>query len=301
MRCRVAVVFAISIYYSVACSAAVSKKITLKKAMALKTISVMIKANGGIGDQSLHLDLANNTDTDYTVVIDPALIFVPTDTNYQNQVIQGDETITIAACSQKGIDMAAYCGKSYAHCPFKDLKYGYWKQGDTNMIKIMRYGKESNAGRALVQRAVWMFTNGHCLSTVYDDNDPVATEKFVSYIAGVRKCAIPAFHMSYKFNNRPGRSFMDPNAKIYLTFHWGHEGYRQMYLDIFKENGDLYKRIEASRIIDKDGNTVQLEFDPLRDPKGTYTVKLHDNSNKIWDEKKVTVGLDPCDIPARVL
>jgi hypothetical protein len=265
--------------------------------MTSKAITVKALSKGGACGKCIKLDLTNNTDTEFAIAIDPGLIFTPSDDKYQHLVLMGQETIALAPHATSTIDLQTFCGKSYAWGPKPNLGYSYWRQGDSNMVKMLRYANENNISKDLVQRAVWTFTNAHCLNSVYDYRFPQASEAFVAYIAKLKKCSLPDFFMEYGINNISGQPIMTHDARIYVTLHWGHEGYRNMYLDIYKANGDHYKRINADRYIDKNGNTVQVEFDPIRDPKGAYNIVLHDDSRKIWDQKQVIVGVDPCNVP----
>ena len=270
---------------------------TLKKALSRKFVTLNAISNGGYCEKSIKLQLTNNTDKELTIDVDPGLIFVPADTAYQNLVLLGSESFALAPSKNTEVDLQTFCGKSYAACPAKNIKYRFWKQGDSNMVKVLGYARNHNVATYIVQRAVWMFTNGYAISTIYDDMHPKMSEDFVGYIAKLMRIPVPKFFMKFDLHQRPGRAVVDRDPRIYVTLHWGHDGYRQMYLDIYKENGDFYRRIEADRIIDKNGYTVQVQMDPRQDPNGTYTIKLHDNANKTWDEKKVTLGIDPHQVP----
>ena len=272
--------------------------ISLKKAMAAKLVTVNAVSNGGYCAKSISLDLTNNSTKDLAVDVDPALIFKPEDTGYQNLVLLGNETIALAPREKKEVSLQTFCGKSYGHSPAKNLCYNYWKQGDNDMIQALCYVKDNNIDLSLAQRAVWMFTNGYCLNSIYTSDHSRMSETFVKYLASLRNIVMPEYFMEYKIDTALGnRTTYTRDAKVYVTMHWNDDGYyRHMYLWIYKANGDLYKKIEADQVIDKYGVTVKVEFDPKRDLKGAYIVQLHDDANKIWDQKRVIVGMSACDM-----
>ena len=270
-------------------------RVSLKKAMFSRLISVKATSLGGyLGNRNIKLALTNNTDKELTVDIDPALIFKPQDSTYQDLVLMGNETIALAPCERKDVSLQGFCGKSYAHAPIPDLKYEFKKQGDSNLIKTLIYAHNNNIGVGLIQDAVWTFTNNYRLNTIYDHANMRVSEDFVKYIAGLKKVSVPEFFMENKLEHSANQPVVKPNnEKIYVTMHWGNEGYQHMYLYVYKENGEVYKKIEADQVIDKYGYTVIVQFDPRVDPKGVYTVQLHDEYNKVFSQKRVVVGLSP--------
>ncbi len=271
---------------------------TLKKAMSSKLVSVNAVGNGGACGKCIKLELANNTKTELELDVDPALIFVPEDTTYQNLVLLGNETIALTPNSCKEFSLQTFCGKSYAKGPFAGLHYKFWRQGDSGLIKTLTFVKANNISMHLAQCSVWVFTNFKCINTVYSSLDPRMSESLVKFIASLRNNRMPDYFVENELNDRPGQLVLVPDReKVIVTMHWGAEdGYRRMRLSIFRENGELYREIEADQIIDKIGFTVQVSFDPRKDPKGVYFVQLHDDANKVWDQKKIVVGVSECEL-----
>ncbi len=271
--------------------------ISLKKAMEKRWVSVNAVSNGGYCDKSITLEVSNNTNKEMLVDVDPAMIFRPDeDTGAQNLVLLGNESLAIVPCGRTDVRLQTFCGKSYGHSPRPNLCYTYWKQGDSNLIKTLTHVKEHAINLHLAQQAVWSYTNGYSLHTIYSSSNKKESLAFVTWLAHLRHMPVPEFHMEYKLDSAIGSTHevIVRNAKVHLNMRWKNDGYdRHMYLVIFKENGDVYKRIEGGQMIDKDGTMVDVEFDPVRDLKGRYVVKLYDDSHKVWDSKKVVVGMEP--------
>ena len=263
--------------------------------MLNKMLTVVATSNGGYSGKCLKLSITNASPDAMTVYIDPAMIFIPDDTTYQNLVTLGNETIVLAPSETKNINLDSYCGKSYAHIPRAKLNYKFARQGDSQMIKTLSYVKENNVASSLAQCAVWMYTNGHCLSSVYRHDQTSASEKFVKYIADLRKMKMPVTFTELQFNNNLDQPvlLMNGETKVFVPLKWQSTDARNMYVTVLKENGDVYKRIYGNEEIDQYGHTVWVEFNSVNDTKGTYYVELKDD-NKIWDRKRVVVGYDPC-------
>lgn len=276
-----------------------ANRISLKQAMAQKAVTVEAVSNGGYCSKSITLELSNNTDSELVVDVDPALIFrSDDDTGAQSLVLLGNETVVLTPCKRASISLQTFCGKSYGHCPRVNSCYTYWKQGDSDMIKTLCYVKYNSIDIPLAQRAVWMFTNGYCLNSIYVSANEGMSKKFVHYLATLRNYRMPDYFMEYQIDTAlRNHTTYAKDAKVYVTMHWRHEGYyRHMYLVIYKQNGELYKKIEADQVIDKDGITVKVIFDPKRDLKGAYTVQIHDDAHHVWDQKRVLVGFSACDM-----
>ena len=275
-----------------------SGRVSLKKAMLAKTVTVNAVSLGGyLGSKNLKLTLTNNTDKELNVDIEPGLIFKPDDTAYQDLVVLGDEHLALAPAASQDVSLQAFCGKSYARGPLKGMNFTFRKQGDSNMVKTLTYIKANSIPPQLAQYAVWTFTNGHCLNTVYDYQHVRMSEELMKYIATIRKLRVPEFYTQYTLDNRSNQPVIAAGKeKVYVTMHWGHTGYKHMYLTVFRENGTKYKEIEADQVIDKDGFTVVVQFDPKMDPAGNYLVQLHDEYNNIWSQKVVNVGARACDL-----
>ncbi len=264
--------------------------LSLKKAMLAKIVLVKAAATRGHQGTDIRLELINNTDKELKVSIDPGLIFEPEDTTRQDIVTLGDDALALAPRESKAIDVIGFCGKSYAHGPISGMSYHFKKQGDSNMIKTLIYARNNNISLRLTQHAVWTFTNHHPVNSIFDHENVRMSEDFVMYVAKLKKTKLPDYQVEYAYNlsgTQPVVAY--GNEKVYLTMHWGNDGYRNMYLSVYRPDGTKYKEITADQVIDKYGYTVMVQFDPRVDPKGGYLVKLHDNSGKIWDQKTVVI------------
>jgi hypothetical protein len=143
-------------------------KISLQQAILTHKVLVSARGNGGYMGKCLWLNMVNITCDPITINIDPALIFKPVDTGYQNLVVVGDETVVLNPDQETTVSVQTFCGKSYAACPATGIPFNFWKQGDSILVKTVRYIKEKSFYNHLGQSAVWTLTNNKCISTIYD-------------------------------------------------------------------------------------------------------------------------------------
>lgn len=280
-------------------SYATARQISFKKAIAAKLITVDAISTGGYCGKSLKLALRNNSCREMQVTIDPGLIFRPENQSYQDLVVMGNEAVALAPEGYSEVTLQTFCGKSYAMGPGTNLSYHYWKQGDSDMIRTLNYARSNRVDPYLAQKAVWFFTNDHSISSIYSYDNTEMSENFARYVAGLRHIKLPDYFIDHRLNNRAGqRTVTTDHLKLYTIMHWGaNDGYRHMYVTVYKDDGTIYKRIEADQVIDKYGYTVKVQFDPKHDPQGTYLVTLHDDANKIWDRKKVVIDAREYQVP----
>lgn len=132
-------------------ASAFSGKTTLRN--ALYTGLVTVHAKAGIqhyNEKGLSLKIANTSKKTLELTIDPALVFRPDDTSYQDLVITGNISMTIEPGKSKNIDLQSYCAKSYARAPSGDIHFAYWKQADSNMIRVLDYAQRNRLSNDII-------------------------------------------------------------------------------------------------------------------------------------------------------
>lgn len=272
------------------------KNVMLKDALAKKLVSIIGIGNGGARGKCLTLELTNRTKEPMMVTVDPAMIFVPSDTSYQNLVAAGSEMITLQPHGCGELTLETFCGKSYASSPRTGLKYSFWKQGDVSMVKTMDFIRRKGYLDNLGQCAVWTFTNAKSLSTVYSAHSPeeqMRSKILVEYIARERHLPIPKYFSTYKLDHTPGSSMIVANSlQHYVEMEWlNGTGYGNMHVRVYTEDGNFYKQINGNDECGPTGHRVTVNFDPKVD-LGNFYVVLKDDYGNIWDRKDITVGID---------
>ncbi len=270
------------------------EKLTLKRGIASKKVIIKAMSLGGYCGRCLNIQLTNTTKKALTIQVDPGMVFLPDDTAYQNLVLWGSEQVEVAPGESKDIFVETFCGKSYGRYPRANVNYTLQsKASDTNMVKTLAFARSNRLTPFLVQHAVWLFTNHHSLNSVYKVDRPKESELLINYLAKLLKQEVPTYYNVVALNNSPDEEVIDKEkARMIVPAKWGNGDYKHMYVTIYKANGDIYRKIDGDQIIDKDGVTMNIEFEPHRDLKGTYTIQAKDNNNKVWFEKTVVVDFD---------
>jgi hypothetical protein len=268
---------------------------SLKQAMQTNQVLVSAHGTGGYMGKCLKLDMTNITCDPIDITIDPALIFVPGDTNYQNLVVVGDESVELQPDKKETIVLQTFCGKSYAGSPAPNLNFNFWEQGDSVMIKTVKFIRENKYLNHLGQSAVWTLTNGKCISTIYDPSDIESSKKFIAFEALLRRLPVPDYFSYYRIDTSAGSmSCISANGKQYVELDYAEDLSRNVYTIILDENGLPYCNQKITEHIENGNHSVTIMFDKKQDREGIYAVLLRDDNNNILGKKYIRVGADWC-------
>jgi hypothetical protein len=291
------------IFCCISCSraAAAVSAMGLKQAMKSNAVIVEAYGNGGAMGKCLRLHMANTTCKTLKIKIDPALIFDPVDGEFQKLVVVGGDSVMIEPDKKVDVTLQTFCGNAPKSCPTKDLRYHFAKQGDSAMILTMKYIREHELYNHLGQRTVWTFTNpdDHSINTIYSLGDPDASQKLMEYVAKLRHLEVPKYYSYYEIQNRPGEPMIkEGTGKEIVEMSWGNEGYRNMYVIVYREDGTVYKSNAGNEHCSADMRRFIVTFDSEKE-RGFYYVELRDDHNRLWQRKDVAVGIDWNKRPAR--
>lgn len=270
------------------------RKMSLRKAISSKLVNLRALSRHTTGPNALKLEVTNNGNDTLSISIEPGLLFKPEDTTTQPLVTQGDEIFAINAHEKKELILDAYCGNSKAYCPKMNGNYTFVKQLDSNLVSILRYAKTNNVPYTLRQRAVWMFTNSHSLASVYAPEYPMISEDYIRYIGGKLKTKMPNVFVHHAIDSSGhGPMVRKGHERVFVNMSWrADQGYRNIHVTVYKEDGTVYKRVHNNVVSDKYGSAVVVPFTPLRDKPGKYIVRVHDDARNVLQEKTVQLGDD---------
>lgn len=234
-----------------------------------------IKNTGSYHGKGLDLQLKNNTNKTIRVSVDPAMIFGPADTEYQDLVIIHDEVIVLKPNEEQTIPVQSFCAKSYAGSPRAHLSYKFRKQGDAVMIQLLRYIVNNNVDGSLAQNAVWVLTNHHYLGNIYSGNNDPEALKLTMYLAGLLHKPMPDFFTYHKLNETPGEVAYNPKPlKMMAKFEYIAETDQVLTLGVYTANGTTIESVFDNKPFGKGGHRFTVEFEAADVPAGKYYIRL---------------------------
>lgn len=255
----------------------------------LVTFSVA-RTDKNYNEKGLKLTINNLSKKNILITIDPALIFEPNDTSYQDLIISGSEMLVVQSGKSNSIDLQTYCAKSYAAGPNQQVLFTYKKQGDSTIIKTLNYMRQILASNDLAQRAVWFLLekDSRILNTVYDSKQPNQSQLLISFISKLLNMPIPGYYVETAINTRPDEPVAPPKIlSLHLTFEWEQQEVEELNLSIFDSNNKKIESYFENKKMVLGLYKLNARFETSMYEEGNYTVQLYNNSGKVIKETSV--------------
>ncbi len=270
-----------------------SKKLNLLDAYQQNLVAFSVEpTDKSYNDKGLKLSVNNISKHHLVLTIDPALIFAPNDTSYQDLILMGSEILVVNKGKTNVIEVQTYCAKSDASAPNQDLKFAYQKQGDSAMIQSLAYMKKIVASKELAQRAVWFLLeqNERSLNSVYDSEQPNQSQLLVLFLNKLLNIPIPSYYVETEINTTPNEPAAPPKIlRIHLTFEWNQNAEEELNLSIFDSNNKKMDSYFENKKMVTGLYKLNARFETSMYEEGDYTVKLYNNNGKIIKEMTVVL------------
>jgi hypothetical protein len=262
----------------------------LKAAIEKGMVKVAATTTGMVyHGKALKLQVSNTTRERLQITVDPALIFRPEDKAYQDLVLPAEEMLAIAPGSMVEIDVQTFCGKLHASAPGAKLSYKFWKQGDSNLIKVTQYIRKNQLFDYLGQQAVWVITDGNDLEGIIDPAKPKQSADLLALLVKLTGRQAPEYFRYYKLDTVAGQPvFKKRVLKIITNIDWKLEEASPVTLGIYNATGDLVQGVLDEKQMAKGGYRMQVQFEAENAPPGAYYMRLK-RDDKLMKEIKVTV------------
>lgn len=266
-----------------------SMDVTLTEAIKDNLITITSLSSGqSYNENALSLKIENKGKKTLNITIDPALIFAPEDTSYQDLVVAGNIETTIAPSEIKSITLQTYCGKSYANGPGKDLIYHFKKQADSAMIKTLAFTKRRGMNAEITQKAVWVLTNHHSLNDIYDPSNDIASKELVQFMSRLLGLAVPDYFNYYVLNKTPEEPVIPKKPlRIYALFKWEMHEADKLSLGVYDEKGNVVQKMFDEQNFNVGGFELNAKFESSNEPSGVYYIRLSSGKGVLKETKVI--------------
>ena len=269
------------------CSAHAVTRSGLKDALAKKLVSISAEASGeSYHQKGLRLKVKNNTATTMQLTVDPALIFRPSDTGYQDLVLPGETMIALAAHGETTVDLQSFCGKSYARAPSRALTFDFARQGDSAMIRVTQFLNKYRLYNSAGQQAIWVLTNDHDLSGIYDPQQPQVSNKLLALLVQLTGKPVPDYFRLYKLNNSSGEPAFEKRVlNIYSVFEWQLHSPDKLTMGIYDAHGLLIQSVLDQKDFPKKGSyKMAVQFEAENVAPGKYYIRLKNQQGMMREQ-----------------
>lgn len=265
------------------------EKILLSKALkehkiTLKGSSTQAPYNG----KGIRITVENITKENLLLVMDSAIIMRPEDAENQNLIIGGTELLAVNTGKTRILELQTYCGESNDRAPVADHPYYFESVGSSNMGKVLAFVKANAVSNDMAQHAVWVLTNKHSLSDVYDDSNPALSRKLVNYMGELLGVDPPQYYTMKEITAMQGELVRPRKTmKLVATLEWQQPTPQKLSLSIYNDKNEYIASYFTAKDFIKGQYKLTASFETKSYPAGAYTIRLLDGTQQVLKEIKV--------------
>lgn len=265
-------------------------RIPLSQAIQQHIVTVSAEATGNsYMQQGLKLTVKNTGSLNFILVMNQGVIFTPAEENVQPLILAGEEIMPMQPLKEATINVQTFCANSSASAPQKGMKYSYDKVAEDNLVKLLAFLKQNRMFNELGQNAVWHFTNGHSLNTVYEVNNEFTSKKVLDFITALTGAQMPEYYVKTSPRTVAGQPVYNPKVlKIFATFEHELQAPKKLSLGIYNEQGEMIQPVFENRNFGATGHRFKVEFEAENVSAGKYYIRLKEGENTL-NEKMVEV------------
>lgn len=258
-------------------------RIPLSQAIQQHIVTVSAEATGNsYMQQGLKLTVKNTGSLNFILVMNQGVIFTPAEENVQPLVLAGEEIMPMQPLKEATINVQTFCANSSAAAPQKGIKYTYTKVADDKLVKLLAFLKQNRMYNELGQDAVWHFTNGHSLNTVYDAGNEFASKKLLDFITTLTGEKTPEYYIQTSSSTVAGQPVYNPKTlKIFASFEEELTAPKKLTLGIYNEQGEMVQPVFENRNFVARGHRFKVEFEAKGVPAGKYYIRLKEGETTL--------------------
>lgn len=258
-------------------------RIPLSQAIQQHIVTVSAEATGNsYMQQGLKLTVKNTGSLNFILVMNQGVTFAPVDVTAQPLLLAGEEILPMQPLKEATINVQTFCANSNAAAPQKGMKYTYTGIAEEKLVKLLAFLKQNRMYNELGQNAVWYFTNGHSLNTVYDAGNEFASKKLLDFIITLTGEQRPEYFVQTSATTTAGQPVYNPKAlKIFATFEEELAAPKKLTLGIYNEQGEMVQPVFENRHFAARGHRFKVEFEAKGVPTGKYYIRLKEDETTL--------------------
>lgn len=267
-----------------------NKRMYLLEAVEKKMVHYTVtRTTEPFNNKGLKIAITNTGKEALVIKIDPAMVFEPEDTAYQDLMLPGNDMLYVGPGRTNSMELQSYCAKSAAMSPGHELLFRFKKQGDSSMIKTLDYMRQIGAGTELAQKTVWFLTDRNKdLSSIYEDGQQEQSLKLIQFLSKLYSIEIPGYRTERGINTTPGAIAQSEEVlKLHVRLEWVQHSPETLSLSIFNENNQRIASYFEDKAVRKGRAEITASFETTSYPKGNYYVRVYNDMGNIIKEVKV--------------
>lgn len=284
------ILLTLSLLLSSAYTWAENKRIFLLEAVEKQMVQYEVtRTKASFNNKGFKIAITNTGKEALVVKIDPAMIFAPEDTTYQDLMLPGYDMLYVGPGRTNSIEVQTYCAKSAARSPGHELKFRFKQQGDSSIIKTLDYMRQIGVNTELAQKTVWFLTDYQKdLSNIYESSQQEQSLKMIQFLSKMYAIEIPGYRTERAIDTTTGAmARSEVILKLHVRLEWDQHSPETLSLSIFNENNQKIASYFEDMAVRKGRAEITASFETVSYPKGDYYVRVYNDIGNVIKEVKV--------------
>ena len=260
--------------------------ISIEKAIKIGIVSATVVGLGGHGENCISITIKNLTGTDTMIRIESGRRLDTYDSGKQDILIVRERLIALAGREEKKLNLYGFCCEATKGSPKTGEKFSIGQMADSALIKIANFLFNNLVSAVVAQQAIWVMSNNHSLASVTGNEDEV--KKVKKYLSKLKNIEIPWYDISYAKPDS-GQAFSNRAVMVSgeIAFHISTQTIGRMV--VLNERGQMVDAVFGSKPLMPDYYVIPVDLDVRFYSKGTYTIKLFTNGEKLMLERQFKI------------
>lgn len=173
------------------------KYVSVEKYVRNGAVQSKITGKGGHQEECIDMEFKNLTPDTLFMLLEPGRVLVAEDSSYQNIFIVKTKKIEVPPLATRSVSAYGFCCESHDMSPREGLKFKIGYMAPPDWQKLATVIDKNNFPPSAVQSAVWVLSNGHELSSVYD-SDMASIYELRKALADIKGQEVPWYSIIYK-------------------------------------------------------------------------------------------------------
>ena len=272
------------ILYS-ACPPVENNHVSIQKLIEDGKLTVDILGKGGHSGECVTMNLKNNVSTQLKVKIESGRRLFSKNEKEQDILIVKPQILALAPNEQKDIDVFGFCCQSHNSSPDEGSGFSIGEMSTPELVKAAEYMSKGEYPTHAMQRAVWVISDGHDITSVHDGDTARVFDlrKFLCEMTGQE---MQWYSSVYRQNE--GELFSGEIVRIHGDFKYTVTHNSLVTIKVHNRYGRLVHTV-LNKVYRKTGTHMQpFDVNVEHWKKGNYTVTITGGS-ELLSKKIVTI------------
>lgn len=270
---------AIAAIYAFTKPASTSVPLDIFEAIKLGKVTLAASNNGGFSNESIHLNLKNNTSSSISLKIPAGTVFKPSDEGDQDLIVPIEDVLVLSPKAQLQKNIDAYCIQANDRSPDKGGIATITKNSNDKLGKLMNYFSSNSFNKDYVQDALWAVSDGHSICNVGNSSDQ--DKKLRTFLAELTGQENKWYHTPQQRVVEEDRTIQRETVTINGQLSYTVPKGTTVYDEVVSADGTSFFKSQAK--VAPYGGKVEFTFNMKVKgwKKGDYFVKVKTNNSEI--------------------